>query len=86
MLSKIIAKLLILISFFKKYSIEILEYLYDYCINKTITEIATIIENDVPRVIAYLERMKHTFQGGEISGLSKYGEVTVGARIEKFSS
>jgi hypothetical protein len=75
-----------LITFFKPKRIEILVYRYDYYTNKTVEEIATIIDRDVHRVIAYFERIKNTLGHAKISGLSKYGDVTKGTRIEKFSS
>lgn len=75
-----------LISFFKKFRIEILEYRYDYFTNNTVEEIANIIEKDIDRVIAYLERIKHTFQRGEMTSLSEYGDVTDQTRVENISS
>jgi hypothetical protein len=75
-----------LITFFKPKRIEILVYRYDYYTNKTVEEIATIIDRDVHRVIAYFERIKNALGHAKISGLSKYGDVTKGTRIEKFSS
>jgi hypothetical protein len=75
-----------LIAFFKPKKIEILVYRYDYYTNKTVEEIATIIDRDVHRVIAYIERTKNTLEHAKISGLSKYGDVIKGTMIEKFSS
>jgi hypothetical protein len=75
-----------LITFFKPKRIETLVYRYDYYTNKTVEEIAIIIDRDVHRVIAYFERIKNTLEHAKISGLSKYGDVIKGTRIEKFSS
>jgi adenine-specific DNA methylase len=75
-----------LITFFKPKKKEILVYRYDYYTNKTVEEIAIIIDRDVHRVIAYFERIKNTLEHAKISGLSKYGDVIKGTRIEKFSS
>jgi hypothetical protein len=75
-----------MISFFKSFKKEILEYRYDYYTDKTSEDISVIIEKDTDRVIAYLERIKHTFQLGEITSLSEYGDVTKKTRVKHISS
>jgi len=75
-----------LITFFRPKKLEILEYRYDYYTSKTVKQIANIIEKDTDRVVAYLERIKHTFQNGEVSSLSKYGDIIEMSLVKEISS
>ena len=75
-----------LISFFRSEKLEILVYRYDYYTENSVEEIASIIDRDVNRVIAYLERAKNNLEDAVISNLSKYGDVTKDTRVKNLSS
>jgi hypothetical protein len=75
-----------LISFFRSERLEILVYRYDYYTENSVEEIASIIDRDVNRVIAYLERAKNNLEDAVISNLSKYGDVTKDTRVKNLSS
>lgn len=75
-----------MIDFFLPLKEELLSYQYDYFSMKSARHIAEKIDSDTVRVVAYLERKKHSFKTDEIIDLTEVEDVSTETKVKNISS